>query len=80
MDEYMDIIGLNMNTTDKKNFYTSENVLQDDESIEVHGLSPLKVKQEDSKEQSLEKNRNIIKTEYSYQKLGIFHFLLFLYD
>ncbi|KOC60267.1 hypothetical protein WH47_08596 [Habropoda laboriosa] len=33
MDEYMDIIGLSMNATDKRNFCSSENILQDEQAM-----------------------------------------------
>ncbi|XP_060822442.1 NK-tumor recognition protein-like isoform X3 [Bombus pascuorum] len=47
MDEYMDIIGLSMNGTDKKNFCTAENIIQDEQAIHSLESNLLIMKQEE---------------------------------
>lgn len=47
MDEYMDIIGLSMNGTDKKNFCTAESIIQDEQAIHSLESNLLIMKQEE---------------------------------
>nr|XP_012145338.1 PREDICTED: uncharacterized protein LOC100875347 isoform X5 [Megachile rotundata] len=64
MDEYMDIIGFNINATDKKNFCTSENVLQDEL---IHSIESdfLVMKEEDFEKESLQSSHSILDVENS---------------
>ncbi|XP_076669360.1 uncharacterized protein LOC143369380 isoform X1 [Andrena cerasifolii] len=65
MDEYMDIIGLGMNSTDKKSLCTSDNILQDDKLIEIQESDFLKMKQEELKKESFQNEQNIQMLESS---------------
>lgn len=58
MDEYMDIIGLSMNGTDKRNFCTSESILQDEQAIHSLESNFLIMKQEDLEKESLHINQS----------------------
>lgn len=58
MDEYMDIIGLSMNGTDKRNFCTSESLLQDEQAIHSLESNFLIMKQEDLEKESLHINQS----------------------
>ncbi|XP_031848169.1 uncharacterized protein LOC116433801 isoform X2 [Nomia melanderi] len=59
IDEYMDIIGLNMNTTDRKSFCISENVFQDEQLIQTLESDGCKTKQADFKRERLQTSKNV---------------------
>ncbi|OAD55876.1 hypothetical protein WN48_04170, partial [Eufriesea mexicana] len=59
MDEYMDIIGLSMNGTDKRNFCTTESILQDEQAVHTLESNFLIMKQEELGKESLHINQSI---------------------
>ncbi|XP_015430145.1 PREDICTED: NK-tumor recognition protein [Dufourea novaeangliae] len=59
IDEYMDIIGLNMNSTDRKSFCISENVFQDEQSTQTLESEYFRTKQVDLKKECLQSSQNI---------------------
>ncbi|XP_076176418.1 uncharacterized protein LOC143151298 isoform X3 [Ptiloglossa arizonensis] len=58
MDEYMDVIGLSMNTTDKKSFCISESVFHDEQSIQTLKSDYLKTNQKNLGKKSLQSSQN----------------------
>lgn len=74
MDEYMDIIGFNINTIDKKNFCTSENILQD-ELIHTVESDFLVANEEDLEKESHQISHNTLDLEISNNKTGLFNLI-----
>ncbi|XP_068974469.1 NK-tumor recognition protein-like isoform X6 [Bombus flavifrons] len=73
MDEYMDIIGLSMNGTDKKNFCTAESIIQDEQAIHSLESNLLIMKQEElGKESCLSSSQEYMTEGNSYYKIDDF--------
>ncbi|XP_033179339.1 NK-tumor recognition protein isoform X5 [Bombus impatiens] len=73
MDEYMDIIGLSMNGTDKKNFCTTESIIQDEQAIHSLESNLLIMKQEElGKESCLSSSQEYMTEGNSYYKIDDF--------
>ncbi|XP_076632979.1 uncharacterized protein LOC143347585 isoform X1 [Colletes latitarsis] len=64
-DEYMDVIGLCMNTTDKKSFCISESVFQDEQSILTLKPNYLKTNQKHLEKESLQSSQSTQESESS---------------
>lgn len=64
----MDIIGLNMNTTDRKSFCISENVFQDEQLIQNLESEGCKTKQADFKREC----KNVQEPSSSNKTTGLF--------
>ncbi|CAK9806843.1 Peroxisome proliferator-activated receptor gamma coactivator-related protein 1 [Anthophora quadrimaculata] len=69
MDEYMDIIGLSMNATDKRNFCTSENILPDEQPLHTLDSEFLITKQEDIGKEFFHVNQTV--SDLNSSKEGI---------
>ncbi|KAG7200971.1 hypothetical protein KM043_003329 [Ampulex compressa] len=67
MDEYMDIIGLSMNIGDKKNFYSTENLLQD-ESPDIVDRDSLAAKEVHSDKQNSQIRHYALEAEHCSNK------------
>ncbi|XP_053975874.1 NK-tumor recognition protein isoform X2 [Hylaeus volcanicus] len=63
MDEYMDVIELNTNTTDRKSFSISENAFQDEKSILTRKSNYLKTNQKNLGKESLRSSQSIQELE-----------------
>ncbi|XP_017759100.1 PREDICTED: NK-tumor recognition protein [Eufriesea mexicana] len=72
MDEYMDIIGLSMNGTDKRNFCTTESILQDEQAVHTLESNFLIMKQEELGKESLHINQKYTTEDNSYHITGNF--------
>ncbi|XP_050481658.1 NK-tumor recognition protein-like isoform X4 [Bombus huntii] len=73
MDEYMDIIGLSMNGTDKKNFCTAESIIQDEQAIHSLESNLLIMKQEElGKESCLSSSQEYMTEGNTYYKIDDF--------
>ncbi|XP_043599350.1 NK-tumor recognition protein-like isoform X4 [Bombus pyrosoma] len=73
MDEYMDIIGLSMNGTDKKNFCTAESIIQDEQAIHSLESNLLIMKQDElGKESCLLSSQEYMTEDNSYYKIDDF--------
>lgn len=79
IDEYMDIIGLNMNTTDRKSFCISENVFQDDQLIQNLESEGCKTKQTDFKRECLQTSKIVQEPSSSNKTTGLFTLILLSY-
>lgn len=73
MDEYMDVIGLSMNTTDKKSFCISESVFHDEQSIQTLKSDYLKTNQKNLGKKSLQSSQNTEEPESSSKDIGLFN-------
>ncbi|XP_076293648.1 uncharacterized protein LOC143215420 [Lasioglossum baleicum] len=58
IDEYMDIIGVNMNTTDRKSFCNSENVLQEEQIKQTTEPESFKTKKAGLKRECFQNSKN----------------------
>ncbi|XP_071860735.1 uncharacterized protein isoform X3 [Bombus fervidus] len=73
MDEYMDIIGLSMNGTDKKNFCTAESIIQDEQAIHSLESNLLITEQEELGNKScLSSSQEYMTEGNSYYKIDDF--------
>lgn len=75
MDEYIDVIGISMNSTDKRNFCMSESTLHDEQ--EIHNLdSDLSItKQADLTKESLYSNQGIVHLNSCNKDTGLMHII-----
>ncbi|XP_043518592.1 NK-tumor recognition protein isoform X2 [Frieseomelitta varia] len=62
-DEYMDIIGLSMNGTDKRNFYTAESIVQDEQTMHTVESNFLIMEQENIGKEYSHSNQSILDVE-----------------
>lgn len=73
MDEYMDIIGLSMNGTDKRNFYTTESIIQDEQTMHTVESNFLIMKQENMGKEYSHSNQNILEVENTNKGIDLFN-------